>query len=173
MPVKVLTNHKDLEYFMTTKKLTPRQARWAEFLSEFNFVVTYQSGNKNDKADILTRKPNQQPTNEEDKQQKHRMQILLPLKRVKLQLIEVSKPRKKPYAEQFAKPQAKNLEEFTNYAEAERYKKTKQEENVEDKPEKTEEFGKLHAAELHAELEKKTDKQEDLLTLSDQVKKAN
>ena len=39
MPVKVLTDHKGLEYFMTTKKLTPRQARWAEFLSEFNFVV--------------------------------------------------------------------------------------------------------------------------------------
>ena len=27
MPVKVLTDHKGLEYFMTTKKLTPRQAR--------------------------------------------------------------------------------------------------------------------------------------------------
>ena len=27
MPVKVLTNHKSLEYFMTTKKLTPRQTR--------------------------------------------------------------------------------------------------------------------------------------------------
>ena len=27
MPVKVLTNHKGLEYFMTIKKLTPRQAR--------------------------------------------------------------------------------------------------------------------------------------------------
>ena len=27
MPVKVLTDYKSLEYFMTTKKLTPRQAR--------------------------------------------------------------------------------------------------------------------------------------------------
>ena len=58
MPVKVLTDHKGLEYFMTTKKLTPRQARWAKFLSEFNFVVTYQSGKKNNKADALTKKPN-------------------------------------------------------------------------------------------------------------------
>lgn len=32
MPVQVLTDHKGLEYFMTTKKLTPRQARWAEFM---------------------------------------------------------------------------------------------------------------------------------------------
>ena len=41
MPVRVLTDHKGLEYFMTTKRLTPRQARWAEFLSELNFVVIY------------------------------------------------------------------------------------------------------------------------------------
>ena len=66
MPVKVLTDHKGLEYFMTTKKLTPRQARWAEFLSKFNFVVTYQSEKKNDKADALTRKPNERPISNED-----------------------------------------------------------------------------------------------------------
>ena len=58
MPLKVLTDHKGLEYFMTTKKLIPRQARWAEFLSEFNFVVTYQSGKKNNKADALIKRPN-------------------------------------------------------------------------------------------------------------------
>ena len=66
MPVKVLTNHKGLEYFMTTKKLTPRRARWAKFLSEFNFKVTYQTEKKNDKANALTRKPNERPANEED-----------------------------------------------------------------------------------------------------------
>ena len=90
MPVKVLTNHKGLEYFMTTKKLTPRQARWAEFLSEFNFVVTYQSGKKNDKADALTRKPNEQPANEEDERQEHRMQVLLPPERIEIQPIEIT-----------------------------------------------------------------------------------
>ena len=31
-PVKVLTDHKNLEHFMTTKQLNRRQARWAEFL---------------------------------------------------------------------------------------------------------------------------------------------
>ena len=68
MPVKVLTDHKNLEYFITTKKLTPRQLKWAEFLSEFNFVISYQSGKKNDKADVLTRKSNERPTEDEDKQ---------------------------------------------------------------------------------------------------------
>ena len=93
MPVKVLTDHKGLEYFMTTKKLTPRQAKWAEFLSEFNFKVTYQTGKKNDKADALTRKPNERPANEKDKRQEHGMQVLLPPERMELQLIKVSKPR--------------------------------------------------------------------------------
>ena len=41
LPVKVLTDHKGLEYFMTIKKLTSQQIRWAEFLSEFNFVISY------------------------------------------------------------------------------------------------------------------------------------
>ena len=93
LPVKVLTDHKGLEYFMTTKKLTPRQARWAEFLSEYNFIISYQSGKKNKKADALTRKPNERPINEDDERLEHRMQTLLPPERFKhvvnLQPIEV------------------------------------------------------------------------------------
>ena len=82
MPVKVLTDHKNLEYFITTKKLTPRQLKWAEFLSEFNFVISYQSGKKNDKADVLTRKSNERPTEDEDKQWQHHMRVLLPPNRI-------------------------------------------------------------------------------------------
>jgi hypothetical protein len=33
---KIITDHRALEYFMTTKKLSARQARWAEYLSRFN-----------------------------------------------------------------------------------------------------------------------------------------
>ena len=65
---------------MTIKKLTPRQARWAEFLSEYNFIINYQSGKKNEKADALTRKPNERSV-EGDKQLEHRMQTLLPPER--------------------------------------------------------------------------------------------
>ena len=95
MPVKVLTNHKGLEYFMTTKKLTLRQAKWAEFLSKFNFVVTYQSGKKNDKANVLTRKPNKQPISDEDDWQEHRMQVLIPPECIEIQPIKVSKSQNK------------------------------------------------------------------------------
>ena len=71
MLVKVLTDHKRLEYFMSTKKLTPRQARW--FLSEYNFIISYQSGKKKEKADALIWKPNECPADGNDKKLKHRM----------------------------------------------------------------------------------------------------
>ena len=93
LPVKVLTDHKGLEYFMTTKKLTPRQARWAEFLSEYNFIISYQSGKRNKKADALTRKLNKRPSSKNDERLEHRMQTLLPPQRfehvVNLEPIEV------------------------------------------------------------------------------------
>ena len=52
----VYTDHKNLEYFATTKVLSRRQARWAEFLSEFWFKVVYRPGHLNVKADILSRR---------------------------------------------------------------------------------------------------------------------
>jgi hypothetical protein len=44
LPVQALTNHKSLEYFMSTKRLTRRQARWAEFLADYHFEITYRPG---------------------------------------------------------------------------------------------------------------------------------
>jgi transposase InsO family protein len=58
LPVKVLTDHQALIYFMKTQKLSRRQARWAQFLSNFNFIVTYRPGAANGKADALTRRQN-------------------------------------------------------------------------------------------------------------------
>ena len=40
----IYTDHRALEYFMTTKKLNARQARWAEFLSRFYFLICYRPG---------------------------------------------------------------------------------------------------------------------------------
>lgn len=84
--VKVLTDHKALEYFMTTKQLTRRQARWAEFLSQFRFQVTYRAGLANEKADMLTRLPNNAiPRSKADP---HLQQTLLPPKNVSPELRE-------------------------------------------------------------------------------------
>jgi len=54
--VQIYTDHKALEYFMTTKQLTGRQARWAEALAEYHFIIMYHSGKQNAKADALTRR---------------------------------------------------------------------------------------------------------------------
>src|SRR5204863_9572831 len=45
-PFKIIMDHKNLQTFMTTKQLNQRQVRWAEFLSQFNFVITYRPGTK-------------------------------------------------------------------------------------------------------------------------------
>ncbi|MBW0508458.1 hypothetical protein O181_048173 [Austropuccinia psidii MF-1] len=41
-PSEVLTDHSSIQYFMSSKVLTCRQAHWAEFLSEFHFTITYR-----------------------------------------------------------------------------------------------------------------------------------
>ncbi len=56
-PVTVFSDHKNLEYFMTTKKLSRRQARWSMILSEYNFKVFHRPGKLNGKADCLSRRP--------------------------------------------------------------------------------------------------------------------
>lgn len=39
--VRVMSDHRTLEYFMTTRNLNQGQARWSEFLSEFDFLIQY------------------------------------------------------------------------------------------------------------------------------------
>jgi hypothetical protein len=77
LPIQVLTDHKSLEYFMTTKRLTRRQARWAEFLADYNFQITYRPGKDNQKADALTRRPGDRPKGPEDDRQKQMSRTIL------------------------------------------------------------------------------------------------
>ena len=55
MPVDVVTDHKNLEYFSTMKVLTHRQARWSEYLSQFNLVICFHPGKLGTKPDSFTR----------------------------------------------------------------------------------------------------------------------
>ncbi|MBW0563535.1 hypothetical protein O181_103250 [Austropuccinia psidii MF-1] len=52
---EVLTDHSSLQYFMSSKVLTCRQAHWAEFLSEFHFTITYHPGRLATLPDALSR----------------------------------------------------------------------------------------------------------------------
>ena len=40
-PIEVITDHNNLKYFMTTKELNGRQARWALRLAAFDFMIQY------------------------------------------------------------------------------------------------------------------------------------
>ena len=52
----VYSDHKNLSYFMTTKKLNRRQVRWAELLASYNFQIHYRKGSKNGRADALSQR---------------------------------------------------------------------------------------------------------------------
>ncbi len=54
--VQVLTDHKNLLYFTTTRTLNRRQARWSIFLADFDFEIQYQPGTQQGKADTLFRR---------------------------------------------------------------------------------------------------------------------
>ena len=47
IPISVITDHKNLEYFMAQRQLNRRQARWMLELTEFNFRLSYAPGSKN------------------------------------------------------------------------------------------------------------------------------
>jgi hypothetical protein len=58
---QVFTDHKNLEYFMTTKVLNRRQARWAQELAGVDFKIYYRKGTSNGKPDTLSRCPEYHP----------------------------------------------------------------------------------------------------------------
>jgi transposase InsO family protein len=55
-PFKVVTDHKNLTGFLTTKELNRRQVRWAEELAEYHFEIEHTKGTENARADALSRK---------------------------------------------------------------------------------------------------------------------
>jgi hypothetical protein len=57
---EVVTDHLSLKYFLTQPKLSARQARWSEFLQEFDMTITHRAGKLNQAADALSRRPDHQ-----------------------------------------------------------------------------------------------------------------
>ena len=55
-PFVVYTDHRNLEYFTTTKVLSRRQARWAELLANYNFRIVHRPGVSMGKPDAMSRR---------------------------------------------------------------------------------------------------------------------
>ena len=87
-PINVISNHKNLEYFMSSKQLSRRQARWSEFLSRFNFKISYKPGPQC-KADALTRRSQDLPANSDPCQDYMQQVVLKPKNLSTVQLIKI------------------------------------------------------------------------------------
>ena len=55
-PFVIKTDNVATSYFQTQQKLTPKQARWQEFLAEFDYKLEYKQGKENVVADALSRR---------------------------------------------------------------------------------------------------------------------
>jgi hypothetical protein len=53
--IHIITDHKALEFFKTQNTLSYRQRRWMDYLSRFDFDITYVKGELNKVADCLSR----------------------------------------------------------------------------------------------------------------------
>ncbi len=74
----VLTDHRNLEYFMKNQKLSERQSRWAAALSRYNFKIEYRAGKDNLAADALSRREQDAPQGAEDERLAGRTTQLIP-----------------------------------------------------------------------------------------------
>ena len=63
---EIWTDHKNLQYFITSQKLNHKQVRWALYLSRFNFTLKHVPEKSMGKADRLSRRPNWQEGVEKD-----------------------------------------------------------------------------------------------------------
>jgi len=52
----IQTDHQNLKYFKFPQKITPRQARWHEFLQDYNFKLEHFPGKSNTIADLLSQR---------------------------------------------------------------------------------------------------------------------
>jgi len=77
-PLRLITDHKNLEYFMTKKLLNRRQARWSEFLTWFDYEIIYRPGKSNGKEDALTRRPGDLPDGGDERLKNMEQVVLKP-----------------------------------------------------------------------------------------------
>jgi len=68
---QIHTDHKNLKYFMTVKKLTEWQMRWSLILLWYNFFILYLLSKQNERADALLRQKQNVLMNLSDNRAQH------------------------------------------------------------------------------------------------------
>ena len=87
--IKILIDHHNFKYFITSKNFNKKQTRWAEFLFEFNFLITFRANKKNTKTNNFTRKIENLFANEENERKKHNHKKLLKKKHLNKKIRKV------------------------------------------------------------------------------------
>ena len=91
MSIKIITDYKNLKYFIIPKKLIRYQTCWAKFLFDFNFVIFYTSNKKNSKVNLLTYCLNNLLLSKNNDFQQHKLQTFLSAKKLEINLITKEK----------------------------------------------------------------------------------
>ena len=71
-PFVVLSDHKNLQYFMTSRRLSERQVRWSQTLSQFDFRLKFRAGKNSQRPDALSRREQDMPQSGDDDRLKER-----------------------------------------------------------------------------------------------------
>ena len=69
-PFEIWTDHQNLKFWQTAQNLSRRQARWAIFLADFNFVLVHKPGSSNTRADPLSRLSSHEVTDADDNRER-------------------------------------------------------------------------------------------------------
>ena len=76
--IQVITDHKNLIYFSTTRILNRRQARWSTFLADYDFEIIFRPGAQHTTADVLSRRSEFELTPEEEAYVQQSQSLLKP-----------------------------------------------------------------------------------------------
>lgn len=82
-PFKTITDHRNLVYYSTRRKLPEGLMRWAELLSPYTFTIHYRPGKEGTQPDVLSRREQDMPKDQEDERSTYRDTVLLEPKRVR------------------------------------------------------------------------------------------
>lgn len=108
---EIHTDHKNLEYFMTARKLTERQMRWSLILSRYNFRIIHVPGKENERADALSRRDQDKPANaSDDRLMDRNVQLLKPKVLAKYPVVHASPVTTQSPNLQTAEPRHRSVE---------------------------------------------------------------
>ena len=75
---RIITDHRNLRYFATLRRLTERQMRWADFLSRYDFTLEYRPGKLAVRPDALSRREQDMPKEGDERLQFREKRLLDP-----------------------------------------------------------------------------------------------